>query len=147
MEELQGRRQAMSLIIDSSATLAKAYPEETTAAIDNVFMMVADEGAWVPTLWRVEVANVLSLGVRRGRMTAMRRESALTDLADLPIFEDAETGMHAWGKTIVLAEAHKLTVYDATYLELALRLSLPLATLDDDLRSAAQREGIPLLGR
>jgi predicted nucleic acid-binding protein len=137
----------MSLVIDASAALARAYPEETTAPIEAVFVTVADEGAWVPTLWRVEVANVLSLGVRRGRLTVQRRENALADLAGLPIFEDAETGIHAWGRTIVLADAHRLTVYDATYLELALRLSLPLATLDEDLRSAAQREGISLLGK
>jgi len=137
----------MSLVIDASAALARVYPEETTAAIEAVFLMVADEGAWVPTLWRVEVANVLSLGVRRGRVTTSRRERALADLADLPILEDAETGTHAWGRTIALADAHKLTVYDATYLELAVRLSLPLATLDEDLRGAAAREGIPLLGK
>ena len=65
----------------------------------------------------------------------------------LPIIEDAETGTHAWGRTIALADAHKLTVYNATYLELAVRLSLPLATLDEDLRGAAAHEGIPLLGK
>lgn len=137
----------MSLVIDASATIARVYPEERTASIQDVFARVADEGAWVPTLWRFEVASVLSQGVRRGRMTIARRDGALADLADLPILEDAETGLHAWSRTIVLADAHRLTVYDATYLELALRLSLSLATLDDDLRNASQQEGVPLLGK
>ena len=137
----------MSLVIDASATLARVYPEERTASIEDVFVRVADEGAWVPTLWRTEVANVLSQGVRRGWITIARRDGALADFAIMPILEDAETGLHAWSRTIVLADAHRLTVYDATYLELALRLSLPLATLDDDLRDAAQQEGIPLLGK
>lgn len=137
----------MSLVIDASATLASVYPEETTASIEAVFVTVADEGAWVPTLWRVEVANILSLGVRRGRMTITRRDSSLADLASFPIFEDAETGMHAWSRTIALADAHRLTVSDATYLELALRLGLPLATLDEDLRRAAQKESVLVLGK
>jgi predicted nucleic acid-binding protein len=68
-------------------------------------------------------------------------------LESLPISIDWETRNHTWGKTLELADRHRLTVYDATYLELALRLSLPLATLDDELRNAAQLEGVPLLGK
>ena len=137
----------MSLVLDASATLARVYPEETTDSIAALFIRVADEDAWVPTLWRIEVANSLAWGVRRSRMTLSRRDGALADLARLPIFEDAETGLHVWGKTLLLADTHRLTVYDATYLELALRLALPLATLDDDLRNAAEREGVELLGK
>jgi predicted nucleic acid-binding protein len=94
----------------------------------------------------MEVANSLAWGVRRGRLTLAKRDLALADLNRLPIFEDDETGQHVWGKTMLLADAYKLTVYDATYLELALRLSLPLATLDQDLRKAAEQEGVLLLG-
>jgi predicted nucleic acid-binding protein len=65
----------------------------------------------------------------------------------LPIYCDQETNDHVWDRTLELADRHNLTVYDATYLELAMRLSLPLATLDEDLRKAAQREGVPLLGK
>ncbi len=71
----------------------------------------------------------------------------LVDLTRLPIFDDTETAAHVWGRTLLLADLHRLTVYDATYLELALRLSLPLATLDDNLRRAAQREGVKLMGK
>ena len=137
----------MSVVIDASATLAWIYPDETTALIQATFDRVIDEDGWVPTLWRIEVANSLLWGIKRGRTTRTKRDIALADLARLPIFEDAETGLHAWRITLALADAHKLTLYDATYLELAIRLSLPLATLDEDLRQAAQQEGVALLGK
>jgi predicted nucleic acid-binding protein len=137
----------MSLVLDASATLASIFPDETTAPIEAVFDQIADEDAWVPSLWRIEVANILAQGVLRGRISFARRNGALADLSRLPIFDDSETALHVWGATLVLADNHRLTVYDATYLELALRLSLPLATLDEDLRRAAQSEGLPLLGK
>jgi predicted nucleic acid-binding protein len=136
----------MSLVLDSSATLARAFPEERTDAILDLFLLIANLGAVVPELWRIEVANTLNVGIRRGRINKTHRQGILADLESLPIFVDGETRMHTWGKTLELADQHNLTVYDATYLELALRLALPLATLDDDLRQAAQQEGVPLLG-
>ena len=137
----------MSLVLDSSATLARAFPEERTDAILNLFTLVANHGAFVPELWRIEVANTLNVGIRRGRISKVHRQGILADLESLPISVDGETRKHTWGRTLELADLHRLTVYDATYLELALRLSLPLATLDDDLRRAAQQEGVPLLGK
>lgn len=137
----------MSLVLDSSATLARVFPEERTDAILDLFLIVADLGAVVPGLWRIEVANTLNVGIRRGRISKANRQGILADLESLPISVDPETGNHIWGRTLELADRHRLTVYDATYLELAQRLSLPLATLDDALRAAAEREGIALLGR
>jgi predicted nucleic acid-binding protein len=136
----------VSLILDSSATLAWTFPEERTDAIMYLFNLVADSGAVVPELWRIEVANSLNVGIRRGRITRVDCGGILADLEALPIHIDNETRSRVWGDTLALADKHRLTVYDATYLELALRLSLPLATLDKDLRSAAEREGIPLFG-
>jgi predicted nucleic acid-binding protein len=137
----------MSLVLDASATLASIFPDERTDPIEAVFDQVADEDAWVPSFWRIEVANILAQGVRRGRINLARRNDALADLGRLPIFDDAETAIHVWSTTLALADFHRLTIYDATYLELALRLSLPLATLDEGLRAAAQAEGVPLMGR
>lgn len=137
----------MSLILDSSATLARVFPDERTGAILETFKFVADFGAIVPELWRIEVANALNMGIRRGRIDKSIRDGVLADLGSLPIQIDRETQQHTWGRTLELADLHRLTVYDATYLELALRLSLPLATLDDELRQAAQREGVPVVGK
>jgi predicted nucleic acid-binding protein len=137
----------MSIVLDGSATLAWIYPDETTDVILAVFDQVIHKGAFVPDLWRIEIANSLTQGMRRSRITAEDRSEALSDLASMGIVTDSQTGKHIWSDTLRLADLHRLTVYDATYLELALRLSLPLATLDDELRNAAQLEGVPLLGK
>jgi predicted nucleic acid-binding protein len=134
----------VSLVLDSSATLAWLYADEATEALRNVFYRIADDGAWVPAIWRLEVANILEVGVRKGRTDAGFRDAALADLALLPIRLDPETDQHAWGATARLAGRHRLTLYDAAYLELALRRGLPLATLDDDLRLAARAEEVAL---
>lgn len=136
----------MSLVLDSSVTLAWVYGDETTAAVKHVFDLVSASGAWVPGLWRLEVANILEMSVRRGRHDADFRDSTLADLALLPIHVDPETDGQAWGATTRLAERHRLTLYDAAYLELALRRALPLATLDQDLRAAAEAEKVEALG-
>jgi predicted nucleic acid-binding protein len=135
----------MSLILDSSVALAWLYSDETTDAIRDVFDLVTEKGAWVPAIWRLEVANILEMGVRRGRSDAAFRDAALADLAHLPITLDPETHQQAWGATALLAARHRLTVYDAAYLELAQRRRLPLATLDQQLRMAATSEGVALL--
>ena len=136
----------MSLVLDSSVTLAWIYASETTDAIREVILEVTESGAWVPSLWRLEVGNVLETGVRRGRHDRTFRDAAVADLALLPVNLDPETNEQAWGATTRLAERHRLTLYDAAYLELALRRGLPLATLDNDLRAAAGAENIGLLG-
>lgn len=137
----------MSLVLDSSVTIAWIDAQETTAAVRSVFDRIALNMAWVPGLWRLEVANVLEMRVRRGRIRDDFRDATLTDLALLPIQLDLETHDRAWSATVVLAARHRLTIYDAAYLELALRRSLPLATLDEELRDAAEAEQVTLLGK
>jgi predicted nucleic acid-binding protein len=136
----------MSLVLDTSIALAWLHRDETTKVIEEVVERLGQAGAWVPSLWRLEVANVLELNVRRGRYTGDFRDRALSNLALFPIRVDPETDRQAWGATARLAERHRLTVYDAAYLELALRRGLPLATLDKDLRIAAGAEKVQLLG-
>jgi predicted nucleic acid-binding protein len=103
--------------------------------------------AWVPPLWRFEVANSLQMAVRAKRISAEFRDQSLADLALLNIRADPDSEALAWTTSLGLAERHRLTVYDAAYLELAQRLSLPLATLDQELRTAAAALSIPLLGK
>lgn len=137
----------MSIVIDSSITLAWIYGDETTEPVRQVLDTVNNNGAWTPSLWRLEVANVLEMGVRRGRHDTAFRDASLNDLGLLPVNTDAETDRRAWGNTLRLAERHRLTLYDAAYLELAMRRGLPLATLDMELRAAASAEGAVLLGK
>lgn len=136
----------MSLVLDSSITVAWLYRDEATKLVDQIFEDLIQASAWVPALWPLEVANVLQIGIRRQRHAADFRDRVLAELSEFPIHVDPETDRQAWGATARLAERHRLTVYDASYLELALRRSLPLATLDGDLRAAAEAEKVPLLG-
>ncbi|OXE35111.1 MAG: VapC toxin family PIN domain ribonuclease [Phenylobacterium zucineum] len=136
----------MSLVFDSSVTLAWVYEEETTDAVLSVFKSIKQDGAWVPSLWHLEVGNVLEMSIRRGVRDVAFGDVTLSDLASLPIRVDPETDHHAWGATKRLAAQHALTLYDAAYLELARRRGLPLATLDKALRKSAETEGVPLLG-
>jgi predicted nucleic acid-binding protein len=136
----------MSLILDSSVTLAWLLGEETTSAVQTVFDRIVRAGAWVPSLWRLEVANTLHMAARRKRVTEVFRDDSLTDLDLLPISIDPETDRQAWGTTVQLATSSGLTVNDASYLELAIRRHLPLATLDRELRVAAKASGVKLLG-
>ena len=137
----------MSLVLDSSATLAWIYSDEVTAAIQELFDRVAETGALVPALWRLEVANSLTVAVRRGCIDAEFRRAALDDLALLNITTDPHTDTHAWAETVILADRFGLTVYDAAYVELAQRHALSLATLDQDLSAAAVALGLRVLGR
>ena len=135
----------MTFVIDSSVTLGWTLADERTEATATVLRIVASEGAVAPVIWPLEVANSLNMAVRRKRVTYPISDRHLADLAELTILLDEQTSANAWSKTLKLADAHGLTVYDATYLELALRRELPLATLDRALIAAAARVGVTTL--
>jgi len=86
------------------------------------------------------------MAARRGRVTDAFRDESLADLDLLPVSIDPETDRQAWGATLQLAVASGLTLYDASYLELAIRRNLPLASLDQELRAAAKASGVKLMG-
>lgn len=136
----------MSLVLDCSVTLAWLLPDEHARPAQAVLDRIAVSRAWVPELWRLEVANSLQMAVKRGRIDAAFRDASLADLSLLNIQIDPDTSSFAWNDTLHLAETHALTLYDAAYLELAQRLGLPLASRDRDLRKAASACKIPLLG-
>jgi predicted nucleic acid-binding protein len=133
-------------VLDSSVALAWVLPGEATDAMDAVLEEIAAGGAAVPGLWPLEIANVLLQAEKTRRITPEERRRALTTLAALPIHIDPDTAAQAWSRTLAVAEAQGLTLYDAAYLELAQRLALPLASLDRKLRQAAVASGVELLG-
>jgi hypothetical protein len=90
----------VSLVLDSSATLAWIYSDETTKPIRQLFEIIVEEGAFVPALWRLEVANSLTVAVRKGRIDAAFRQASLTDLALLDITTDSDTDVHTWVDTL-----------------------------------------------
>jgi predicted nucleic acid-binding protein len=132
-------------VLDASVTLAWALAGEVRAEEARALVhRVADEAAIVPALWRLEVGNGLLMGERRGRIRTERVDAVWRQLGELPIEIDAETNARAWNGTAALARRHGLTLYDAAYLELAARRSLPLATFDGPLARAATAEKVPL---
>jgi predicted nucleic acid-binding protein len=135
-----------NLVLDSSVALAWCLPDEDVPELEGVARRVAEHGAVAAAHWPLEVANALVFATRRGRIDTDFRDAALRDLAALPIILDEETAGQAWGETLRLADAHKLTIYDAAYLELSIRRNLTLATLDRALADAARAEGVPLVG-
>lgn len=135
----------MSLVLDSSATLAWHFEDERTPPLMALLDRVVEEGAAVPSLWRYEIANGLQMAVRRKRIDPAYRDRALQNLAALDIRLDAESEGHVWSATVALASLYDLTVYDAAYLELAQRRRLPLASLDAALVRAAEKAGVSIL--
>jgi predicted nucleic acid-binding protein len=132
-------------VLDSSVALTWVLPGEATSATEELLATVGDLGAIVPGLWPLETANVLWMAERRGRISLAERTRALSALAELPIQIDERTAALAFGATSALAAMRDLTVYDACYLELALRLGLPLASLDKRLCQAASTAGVSLI--
>jgi predicted nucleic acid-binding protein len=133
------------LILDASVSLAWAHRDEATAAIDLVIDQVVAEGAFVPHIWPLEIANGLEMAVRRKRITVTDRDETLSVLRRLPIEIQAVQREWDWGTVLGLASRHRLTLYDASYLALALDKKMPLATLDGELAAAARAEGVPVL--
>jgi predicted nucleic acid-binding protein len=136
----------VSVVLDASMTIAWLFRDERTDPPKTLLRRVAAEGALVPAIWRLEVANVLRNAVRRGRCDEGYATRSLRRLGRLRIAVDSETDRHAWGATTELSRQHDLTVYDAAYLELALRSRQPLASRDAALLRAAREVGVTVLG-
>jgi predicted nucleic acid-binding protein len=136
----------VSLVLDTSATLAWLYQDENGDLAREILDRVTSGGAWVPAIWRLEIANGLRTGIRRGRIDMNYRDEALSNLGLLNISIDSETDKHAWTTTLRLSDRFQLTPYDAAYLELAQRRSLPLASLDSELVAVAQELALPVIG-
>jgi predicted nucleic acid-binding protein len=137
----------VSLVIDASLTLSWYFEDERTPSIDAVLDQVAASGAVAPALWRLEVANGFLMAIRHKRIDKGFRDRALRHLTLLPITIDSDTDKHVWSSMIQLADQFGLTMYDAAYLELARRRSLPLASLDEKLGEAGKALGVAILGR
>jgi predicted nucleic acid-binding protein len=133
-----------TLVIDCSMTMAWYFKDEATPYTSAVRARLATERAVVPSLWPLEVANVLLMSERRKRSNPTRATKWLRYLSALPIFLDGETADRAFQAILGLARSQGLTTYDAAYLELAQRRGIPLASLDRDLRKAAQAVGVAL---
>ena len=133
-----------SLVIDASVSGSWCFPEEASTLSEAALEAVTRSGAVVPTLWMFEMANVLGVGERRGRIGAEAAAVIREALADLPIQLDGTRTLRSISDLTDLAREFDLTAYDASYLELAIRTGSTLATRDVALMRAATRAGVPL---
>jgi predicted nucleic acid-binding protein len=135
----------MSFVLDASVTLSWCFSNEKTVVTDQLLERLADETAWVPSLWSLEIGNILISAERHKRICYAEMIQFLELLNDLCIEIDLGTSSKAFHEILTLAHSEKLTTYDAAYLELALRKGIPLASKDSALCKAAQRLGVPCL--
>ena len=136
----------MTFVLDSSVTLSWFFDDEATAATDELLDQLNRDGqAIVAAHWVLEVGNTLLAAERRKRSTVADSSHFLALLDSLPIEADPETISRANAATLNLARSQGLTLYDSATLELAMRRSLPLATLDKALRAAAEKCGVACL--
>jgi predicted nucleic acid-binding protein len=133
----------MPMVIDTSVTMAWCFEDEATADTEAVLDRLRDDEAIVPSLWRLEVANVLQVAERRRRVSEAQATRFIDLLDQLPIRADAS--LIDINNVRDLARRHGLSAYDAAYLGLAERLAAPLATLDTHLAAACRRAAVTLL--
>jgi predicted nucleic acid-binding protein len=135
----------MSFVLDNSVTMRWFFgdgkPQELAYA-EKVLDAMKKDNALVPATWGLEVANVIARAEAKGLVTEARSGAFLEMLDGVDIDVDSATFAQALSDTLQLARRYKLSSYDASYLELALRLGMPLATLDEDLQKAAKKAGV-----
>jgi len=134
-----------SVVIDASITAAWCFDDEETQYALDVLRRAKDINFFVPAIWPVEMVNVLLVNERRKRITASDTARAAALFNELAIQVDWPGAMQPFDATLLLAREHSLSSYDASYLELALRQGMPLATLDGRMRIAATAAGVQLL--
>ena len=137
----------MTFVLDASVALTWLLRDASTRDTAYAFAIlktlgVPDASAEVPVTWSLEIANVVARCEAKETVTALQTSAYLEVLRDVPIEPDADTHAFALGATLELARRYGLSSYDASYLELALRRGLPLASLDKDLTKAARRAGV-----
>ena len=130
-------------VIDASVTMPWFFPDEATSFTEGLLDSLAAQELWAPALWVLECTNVLQSAQRRRRLEASRRAQIAAELSELPVRLDPQTPDFV--SLDRLAATHGLSAYDAAYLELALRRSLVLVSLDARLLAAARALGHPVL--
>jgi predicted nucleic acid-binding protein len=135
-----------TFVVDCSIAMAWLFHDETTPKTAALLNRLANETALVPAWWFIEIINVLAIAERKGRITPIQSDAFIADLSKLGIERDDEAPARAFTHLLALCRTHRLTSYDAIYLDLAIRRGLPLATLDADLRKVAKKLGVGLLG-
>ena len=135
----------MPFVLDTSVTLSWHFEDEISEFADWVLDPLGHDTAIVPAIWPLEVANGLIVAERRGRITPEKFARAVELTSNLPLEVVEVSVERAMGNVTALARTHRLTAYDASFLDLAISRNLPLATIDTDLLDATRRVGLPEL--
>ncbi len=137
----------MDWVLDASVALAWALPDERSLEADRFLSRISSKDVlWVPSLWWYEVANALLIAERRKRIKEAEGIQLRKLYGILPIRTEMTIGLDMMERFRTLAQEYGISVYDAAYLDLALSKGLRIATLDEKLRSAAQKAGVGILG-
>ena len=136
----------MVFVLDASAAMSWAFEDEIDPAADAILSATLEEDISVPPIWPYEIANTLRVAGQRGRVSEPDAAALAERLARLPVVVEPSDVRPVLDRVLPLARVYRLTVYDAAYLDLALRTQRALFTRDDELREAAARAGVQLLG-
>lgn len=137
----------MKLVVDASVTMGWCFEDERTEVGERVLDALAEGAVAVaPAIWAYEVANVLGGAQRGGRITAAKVAGFLEDLGAFAIEIDGAGERRVFESVVPVARDYGLSVYDAAYLEVAMRRGLPLATVDEGLVRAAREAGVEVVG-
>ncbi len=136
---------AEQFVVDNSVVMSWCFKDETNKYADTVLNRLTEAAAVVPSIWPLEVVNVLLVAERQKRLSESDSVRFITLLSQLPIVVEYERPEKMMKELLSLARANNLSSYDASYLDLAMRKGFPIATLDNKLMEAARRIDVPIL--
>lgn len=132
-------------VLDGSVAIAAIFPDEQSGYAMSIVARMRDQFARVPCIWMLEVCNVIVNAERRARISGFQGGEALKHILDLLVEPEPSPTREQAERIVWIARMLDLTVYDAAYVELAARYNMPLATLDQRMRFAAQQLGVTVL--
>ena len=132
-------------VIDNSVVMSWCFQDETNKYADTVLEYLEEGSAYVPAIWPLEVSNVLLVAERRKRLSQADSSRFISLLFELPIIVEQESPERMLSEILALARAYKLSSYDASYLDLAMRKGLPIATTDKNIIAAAKKSNVPVV--
>lgn len=132
-------------VVDASVALAWCFPDEVSAYADSVLIVLEGQRVLVPGVWPLEITNALAVAERRNRLSPPQLRRFVELLGGLAIEQDSMAVAESVSSILPLAMEHRLSAYDASYLELAIRHAAPLATFDVELEGAARKVGVDIV--
>jgi predicted nucleic acid-binding protein len=142
---MQGEGKSMNFVIDNSIVMFWCFEDESSENADRILEILASSTAFTPSIWPLEVGNVLFVAERKNRITHADSTRFLALLAALPIVVEQESPNRMLKEILSLAREYDLSSYDASYLDLAMRKGVPIATTDKNLIKAADRVNVSIL--